>query len=47
MAKAADREPDYTYAAALISVTDADTVRLLVDVGFRMYAKIPIRPGRH
>lgn len=36
-------EPSYTYAASVVSVTDGDTVVLRVDLGFRLWAELPIR----
>ena len=35
--------PTYTYRAQLGRVTDGDTCWLVVDVGFRMTATVPIR----
>lgn len=35
--------PAYTYRAELLHIVDADTLALRVDVGFRMWAEIPVR----
>lgn len=35
--------PDYCYNAQVLRVIDADTVEVRVDVGFRMWAEMPMR----
>lgn len=35
--------PSYTYEAELLSVTDGDTVKVRVDLGFSAFVKIAVR----
>lgn len=36
-------EPSYTYEAEVVSVTDGDTLKLLVDLGFSTQHRIAVR----
>lgn len=36
-------KPTYTYRAVLLAVTDGDTLRLRIDVGFRVWVETPVR----
>lgn len=36
-------QPDYCYNATVLRVIDGDTVVIRVDVGFRMWAEMPMR----
>lgn len=35
--------PSYVYRASVLRIIDADTLDVEVDVGFRMYARMPLR----